>query len=254
MILTLDCGNTMIKVGLFNEQTLEFSFAITTDKNKSSDEYAIVLKTLVTSTHLNVNGAIISSVVPQLTEVLSMAIEKVFKIKPLIVDKNLKTKMPIKIDNPNELGSDLLCGAIGALNMFKGPIVVADLGTATKLYAVDKNGAFVGCVITSGLKACLKSLVSSTSLLLEVPFVFPKNIIGKNTKDSIQSGILNSQKYTVREFANDIEKELGYPVKRIITGGFSKVLEQKLDDFVWVDNLVLYGLNNIYRVNVYEKR
>lgn len=253
MVLTVDCGNTMIKFGLFEEDILKMTFSITTDRNKSSDEYGIILKTLASPDLFHVKGAIVSSVVPSLTDVLVMAIEKAYHITSLVVDKNLKTKMPIKIDNPSELGSDMLCGAIGATRMFSAPVVIADLGTATKLYVVDKNGCFAGCVITSGIRSTLKGLLNSTSLLLEVPIQFPKKVIGKNTKDSIQSGILNSQKYLIEDFAKNFEIELGYPLKRIITGGFSKVLHPKLEDFTLVSNLILHGLNEIYKVNSYEK-
>lgn len=254
MVLTIDCGNTMIKFGLFEGDDLKEAFSITTDKNKSSDEYAFIMDSFLKDKKCLIEGAIISSVVPQLNDCLSRAIKKIFHINVLIVGKGIKTKIAIKIDNPSELGSDMLCGAIGALKLFKAPVVVADLGTATKLYVVDNKNSFIGCVITTGIRASLKSLVSSTSMLLEVPLEFPKKIIGKNTKDSIQSGILNSQKYTIESFSLAMENELNCNLKKIITGGFSGLLASKMPDFECVENLILIGLNEIYKVNNNEKK
>ena len=107
---------------------------------------------------------------------LSVAIKKAFNVKPLIVDKTLKTKLPLKIDNPNELGSDLLCGAIGAINKYKYPLVVADLGTATKMYIIDKNGNYIGGMISSGMRINLEALVNNTAQLLETPIEAPKHV------------------------------------------------------------------------------
>ena len=254
MILTFDCGNTMIKIGLFDNDNFIKSYSINTDKKKSSDEYSIILKTLISSSNYHIDGAIISCVVPSLNEVLKASILDVFGVNALVVGKSLKTKLPIKIDNPSELGADMLSGAVGAAAQYHHSILVADLGTATKLYVIDKNGNFVGGVITSGIQSSMRSLVSSTSLLMEVPLNLPNKIIGKNTVDSIQSGILNSQIFLINGFAESIEKELGYPLKKIITGGFCRVLAKKIENFEFIDNLVLKGLYHIYKVNMYEKR
>lgn len=251
MILTFDCGNSMIKIGIFDGDNLIKSYVINTDRKKSSDEYAILLRDMISK--YDFDGAIISSVVPSLTNVIKRAVKRIFDIDSLVVDKTLKTKIPIKIDNPSELGSDLLCGAIGALKFYNAPLIVVDLGTANKVSVVDKNGAFIGCVISCGVSKSLKTLVDSTSLLAEVPLSFPKKTIGKNTKDSIQSGLLNSVIYSIKGFSSDIESELGYELKKIITGGFSNLFAEKLENFVHIDNLVLYGLNEIYKINNYGK-
>ena len=251
MILVIDCGNSMIKLGLFNCNELKETYSIKTDRNKSSDEYAIIIQSLIKVSSLE--GSIISSVVPSLTLLLKEAIKKIFKLNSLIISKSLKTGIPIKIDNPSELGADMLSGAIGAYNKFKEPCLVCDLGTATKIYVVDKNGSFIGGIITSGLGISLKTLVDSTSLLIEVPLIAPSHVIGKNTKDSIQSGIVLGHTYMINEFANKIEKELGYKVKRIVTGGYSSSVINGLHDFIYEKNVVLEGLLEIYKRNSYEK-
>ena len=246
MILCLDCGNTSIKIGLFKNDTLIKVYTLKTDRNKSSDEYALSISGLIKQ---KIDGAIISSVVPLLTLILKDAIKSCFNVDALILGKKIKTKLPIKIDNPSELGSDMLAGAIGAKAIVPFPFIVADLGTATKLYVVDKKGDFIGGIITAGMQISLKALVGNTAQLLETPIVAPNKIVGTNTKDSIQSGIVFGQAYLVSEFARRIEKELGYELNRVVTGGFSKEIKDEIVCFHYEPYLVLKGLYNIYKIN-----
>ena len=246
MILALDCGNTMIKVGVYEGKTLKSHFKIRSDRNKSYEEYAIMFKNYISE---KIDGAIISSVVPILTDICVLIIKNLYDVEPLIVGKGIKTKMSIKIDNPSELGSDMLCGAIGAFSKYNEPLLVADLGTATKIYVVDKNKSFIGGIITAGMESSLKGLVGSTSLLHEVSFNLPSKIICKNTKDCIQSGIINSQIFAIKEFAKEMEKELGYSLKKVISGGFSEVIKEKLPEFDYIEHVVLDGLVEVYYAN-----
>ena len=247
MVLTVDIGNTLIKLGIFDGDSLQNIFKINTNRNLSSDEYAKEIYELIKLD--KIDGAIISSVVPLVTQVLVDALKRIYKIEPLVVNKNLKTKLPIKIDNPSELGSDLLCGAIGALHKYKTPLVVADFGTATKMYVVDKNGNLVGGMITSGMKISLQSLVKNTAQLMETPLEKPKHIISKNTKECIQSGIVYGQAFMVSEFARRMEKELGYELNRVLTGGFSEVIKDQIVCFEYEPTLTLEGLYEIYKLN-----
>ena len=246
MILCLDCGNTRIKIGLFEGNELKKSLSIKTDRTRSSDEYAISFSSLIKQ---EVTGAIISSVVPLLTDTIFYALKTAFNVNALVVSKKLKTKLPIKTDNPVEVGSDLIAGAIGAKLSTPLPFIVADLGTATKLYVIDKNGAFIGAIITAGMEVSLKALVQNTSQLLETPIEAPSKIIGKNTKDSIQSGIVYGQAYMVSEFARRIEKELGYELNRVLTGGFADRIKDEIVCYNYDPYLVLRGLNYIYQIN-----
>lgn len=248
MILAVDVGNTLVKLGLFDGDELKHTFKINTNRDFSSDEYAKKIKDLMND--VKIDGAIISSVVPLLTNVIKMAIEKIYGIESLVVNKNLKTKMPLKLDNPSELGSDLLAGAIGAIKKYKYPLVVADFGTATKMYVVDKNGAYIGGMISSGMKINLEALVKSTSLLMQTPIEAPKNVISKNTKDCIQSGIVYGQAFMVSEFARRMEKELGYELERVLTGGFGEVIKEQIVCFHFEPNLCLEGLYEIYKLNI----
>ena len=246
MILCLDCGNTRIKIGLFEGNELKKSLSIKTDRTRSSDEYAMSFSSLIKQ---EVTGAIISSVVPLLTDTIFYALKTAFNVNALVVSKKLKTKLPIKTDNPVEVGSDLIAGAIGARLSTPLPFIVADLGTATKLYVIDKNGAFIGAIITAGMEISLKALVQNTSQLLETPIEAPSKIIGKNTKDSIQSGIVYGQAYMVSEFARRIEKELGYELNRVLTGGFADRIKDEIVCYNYDPYLVLRGLNYIYQIN-----
>ena len=248
MVLCIDCGNTSIKFGIVENEKLKKSYLIRTISEKSDDEYAYSFASLLKNEKM-IDGAIISSVVPLLTPVLFSAIKKVYGIEALIVGKNIKTKLALKIDNPAELGADMIAGAVGAKKKYGASTLVADLGTATKIYIVNKDEAFSGCIITCGMEIGLKSLVSSTSQLLETPIIVPPKILGKNTKECIQSGIVYGQIYMINEFAKRIENELGYPLKKVLTGGYSKIIKGELNSFIYDEDLILDGLYHIFKIN-----
>ncbi len=248
MILCIDCGNTLIKCGVYNEGKLVQFFSIDSKQNKSSSEYELIFASLIKKDNV-ITGAVLSSVVPLLVNPLMMAIKSLYGINTLLITKAIKTGINIKIDYPNELGNDLLCGAIGAKQKYGYPVVVADLGTATKMYVIDKDGNYIGGMITSGMEVSMKALDSSTSLLTEVSLKAPKKIIGKNTIDSIKSGIILGQAYMISEFARRMEKELGYSLKRVLTGGFSSEIRNEVVCFEYDPHLVLDGLYYVYQLN-----
>lgn len=248
MVICIDCGNTSIKIGVYNQKVLVSSYVIKTSRDKTCDEYVATIGELMPK-DLEVEGAIISSVVPLLTPQLEKAVKKLFKVNPLILNKTLKTKIPLHIDNPNEFGSDMLAGAVAAKEKYGFPLVVADLGTATKLYVIDKNGAIIGCAISCGLAAEIRALSENASQLMEVPIEEPSKIIGKNTKDSIQSGIIFGQAFMVSEFARRMEAELGYKLERIVTGGYASIIKNQIVCFHYEESLTLDGLNTIYQMN-----
>ena len=254
MILCLDCGNTAIDLGFYDETgLLKSRYLFLSRETRGSDDFVMRLKLLASQDNLSCNGAIISSVVPSLTKVLADAIAKVFNVKVKILNKDLKTKLPIKIDNPKELGTDFISTAVGALEKYKAPLVIADLGTTTKLSVIDKNGCFIGGVITAGMKVSLKGLVDNTAQLYDVLLEKPNKIICKNTKECIQSGVIYGQAYMVSEFARRMENELGYSLNRVLTGGFSKIIKDEIVCFAYEENLALDGLFKIYKINESEK-
>lgn len=247
MILCIEVGNTAIKLGVFEADVLKKYLLAKTEKNKTADEYQMVFESLLKE--YRISGAIISSVVPELTNIIYEATYKYCGLKPKILNRELKTKLPIKIDNPTELGSDFICTAIGALKEYSAPLIIADLGTATKLSVIDNNGSFIGGIITSGMNISLEALVEKTSQLIKVDKVAPKSIIGKNTKNCIQSGIVYGQAFMVSEFARRIEKELGYELNRVLTGGFAKIIKESIVCFNYEEKLSIEGLYEIYKIN-----
>ncbi len=249
MILCIECGNTAIKLGFFDENELKYRYSLKTIQELSSDDYAIKIKILLENKIKQINGAIVSSVVPSLTKILVNAVKNIFNCEVKVLNSTLKTKIPIKIDNPKELGTDFLCTAVGALKKYQPPFVIADLGTCTKLSIIDKNGNLIGGIITSGMKISLESLVKNAAQLYDVEISAPKKIIGKNSIESIQSGIVFGQAYMVSEFARRTENELGYKIDRILTGGYSKIIRNEIVCFHYEEDLALEGLYQIYLLN-----
>lgn len=249
MNLCIDCGNTLIKFGLFKDDKLFLFFSILSKNNLSIDDLSIRITSYIGKYFNEIKGALISSVVPSLTFIIKKAIDKTFNIDSKILNKEIKTKIALKIDNPNELGSDFLATSIGALDRFKFPMLIADLGTTTKISVIDKNGHFIGGMITSGMKLSLESLAKNAAQLFEVPLVLPKRIIGKNTIECIQSGVILGEAFMIKEFAFRMEKELNYPLNKILTGGYSEIIKDELNEFNYERYLSLIGLNRIYNLN-----
>lgn len=249
MILCVECGNTSIKLGLFEHSSpsLVNMFKIRTNTNQSNDEYAIIIDSLVKD--VEIEGVILSSVVPNLTNILKDCLERLYKVDVKVLNSKLKTKTPIKIDNPKELGADFLTTAVAAKKKYNYPLIVADLGTATKISVIDKTGALIGGIITSGMKISLDSLTNNAAQLYEVNLTLPKHIIGKNSIECIQSGIIYGQAYMIDEFSRQIENELGYKVERVLTGGYSNLIKNEISSFHYDENLSLEGLYYIYLMN-----
>lgn len=253
MVLLLDLGNTNLYCGVYLEGKLVCDFRTHSDVNKSSDEYRHIIKDFLFAYSLKTSdfeGAILSCVVPTLTNVVKMAVERLLNVKCLVVSKNLKTMLPIRIDNPNELGSDLVCDSVGAKVRYGNGLIIVDLGTANKLLVIDKDGNFVGCVITPGLKISMKALSASAAQLMDTSLVAPSKIIGKNSSDSINSGIIYGTIKMIDGLCDDIEKEVGYKLKRIVTGGNSYLITDHIkDNYIYDNNLIFEGLYQIYLKN-----
>lgn len=256
MILCVDMGNTDITVGIYADDRLITTFRTATDKKKSSDEYERLLSDFVVNKKLlqeNFTGAILCSVVPSLTSTVKKAIAAAFEVEPLIVGKGVKNGLAIRTDNPSEMGADLVADSVGGIVAYGYPLLIADLGTATKLMVIDKSGALIGAVITPGLKLSVMALVGATAQLPDISLERPKKIIGKNTSDSMNSGAIYGTSEMIKGLASEMEKELGYPCKRVVTGGFSSFVKDLLEDFTFNPNLILDGLLAIYQKNEVKK-
>lgn len=253
MVLLLDLGNTNLYAGVYSEGKLVAEFRKHTDLYRSSDEYAEILRSFLNLKKIDIaslEGAVLSSVIPSLSATLKRAAEMLIGKECKVVSKNLKSGLAIRIDNPGELGSDLVADCIGALKRYSSPCIIADLGTANKLLVVDRNGDFVGCTIGVGLKIGMKALASHTAQLMDVSLVPPAKVIGKNSPDSLNSGATYGTCCLLEGMANKIEKELGYPCRRILTGGNAVLIKDIIDpSFLYDPTLILEGLYQIYLKN-----
>ncbi|MBS7369531.1 MAG: type III pantothenate kinase [Oscillospiraceae bacterium] len=256
MILTIDVGNTNTVIGGFDENgVLIFESRISTDRYRMEDQYAITLADILRlykREPQEVEGAIVSSVVPPVTGQIKGAVEKVCSCRVFTVGPGLKTGLNIRIDEPASLGADMAAVAVGAKERYPLPAIVIDLGTATKILAVDKSGAFVGGIIAPGVKISTEALAARTASL---PLIGITNepinrVIGTNTIDCMRSGLLNGTALMIDGFIERFEEELGEKCTVIATGGFSSVIKPLCKkDFILDGSLILKGLLDIYRKN-----
>lgn len=253
MILAIDMGNTNIVIGCIDNEKTYFVERMSTDTSKTELEYVIGFKTVLELYHIELSqmeGAIISSVVPQLTNVISSAVEKTVGCKPYIVGPGLKTGLNILMDNPRTVGSDLIVDAVAAVKEYGAPCIIIDMGTATTLSVVDKKGNYIGGMILPGVRVSVDSLVSRTAQLPRIGLEAPKKCIGKNTIDCMKSGVILGNAACLDGLVERIEDELGYSAPVIATGGLARILvplcKRKM---VLDDALLLKGLKILYDKN-----
>ena len=252
MILTLDLGNTNLYLGVYQDEKLIATYRTYSDKRKSSDGYGVILQTFLSKEKLNPSlfkGAILSSVIPSLNRTIVLAVEKILHISCMQVSPKIKSGIPLRIDNPSELGADLVSDAVGAIKKYGTSLLIVDMGTATKFLVVNKDGAFEGCIITPGIKTSFRALIEDTAQLMEIEFETPRNLIGKNSKDSLNSGAIYGTCAQIIELRRMIEDNLGYKLIPILTGGNAILVKNHLEDFIYDDHLILDGLLTIYKKN-----
>lgn len=251
MLLTIDVGNTLTDLGIFDGDELKSTFKIKSNTDRSYDEYRVLFSSYLReeAAGFSFSRVIISSVVPSLTRIWTRLCKDILKIRPLTLGPGLKTGIKISTDNPSEVGSDLVADAVGAFNKYGGNLFIADLGTANKYIYVDKNGSFGGCAIAPGLLLSMNALVNGTAALPEVSANLTKKVIGKNTADSMNSGILNGTSYEVKGFYEAFQKEAGVPLRPILTGGNAFYVKDLLPAFQFDNWLLLNGLKEIAKKN-----
>lgn len=256
MLLAIDLGNTNITIGGFEnpeKNALAFSARLTTDRQRTADQYAAELKNIISLKfdHLSaIDSAIISSVVPPLTDIISAAITALFGIKPLILGPGVKTGLNILIDNPAQLGADIVAVSVAAKELFPLPSAVCDLGTASTISVLDKNGNMLGGVIYPGVRTSLDALVRDTSLLQLISLEAPARVIGRGTVESMQAGVIFGAASLLDGMLERIEAELRQPVTAITTGGLAEpIVAHCKREFIYSENLVLLGLRMIYVKN-----
>ncbi|MBB6625551.1 type III pantothenate kinase [Clostridium gasigenes] len=257
MILLVDVGNTNIVLGVYKDSEYVASWRLSTDVKKTSDEYEIQVMQLFTQSKLDpkeVEGIIISSVVPNIMHSLENMIKKSFGINPIVVGPGVKTGINIKYDNPKEVGADRIVNAVAANDRYYRDMIIIDFGTATTFCSVTKEGNYLGGCIVPGVKIASDALFERAAKLPRVELEVPRNIICKNTISSMQAGILYGYIGQVEYIVNKIKKEmmdLGSDEPLVIaTGGLAKLIAKETDVIDKVkSSLTLEGLRIIYEKN-----
>lgn len=253
MILAVDIGNTNIVVGCFSDNKILFTERISTNKTATDLEYASSVQMAMHMHGINsdmLKGAIISSVVPSVTNTFKRAVEKYAGVDVLVVGPGIKTGLSINIDNPAQLGSDLVVDAVAGINGYPVPQVIIDMGTATTMSVIDKNKNYIGGIIMTGVSVSAEALASRTSQLPRIAYEVPKKVIGTNTVDCMKSGVIYANACAIDGLISRFEEEIGSPCTVIATGGLASTIIPLCKKKIIIDDeLLLKGLMIIYNKN-----
>ena len=229
MILAIDIGNTHSVIGIYNGSKLLGDWRVTSFVTRTEDEFGALVKQFCDDAKISlkkINSIGIASVVPNLTEVCIRMSRKYFKIEPIVVSSDLVLGIKVMYDDPRSVGADRLCNAVAGYAKYKGPIVIVDFGTATTFDVVSKNGEYLGGVITAGVETAAGELHRRAAKLPKIDLKFPEKVIGTNTVNSMQAGIMYGALDSMETMIRRISKELDdYPTV-IATGGFSETMKK----------------------------
>ena len=258
MILTIDIGNSNIVIGGVENDEIVFEARLRTESTKTSDQYCVDLKILMEVYGVNskeIEGTIIASVVPQVLNSMRTAIQKLTGKVPLVVGPGLKTGLNILLENPGQTGADLVAADVAALREHKPPLILIDMGTATNISVLDKNGAHIGGCIVPGVKLSMDALTEGTALLPGLQLDQPKRAIGRNTIDAMRSGIMMGTACMLDGMVERMEAELGCKTTVVATGGIAKfIIPMCKTPMIYDKDLIIKGLAALYRDNAKPKR
>ncbi|MDR1156866.1 MAG: type III pantothenate kinase [Oscillospiraceae bacterium] len=253
MLLVVDVGNSNIVFGCVRGEEISGMFRMETDIHKTEYEYAVAIRQILALDGIDAGdftGAIVSSVVPPLTNPVRLAVKRITGCDALVVGAGLKTGLNIRIDDPAQLGSDLVATGVAASSMYELPVIIFDMGTATTIGVVDKKANFIGGAIFPGVALSIDALVSSTSQLPKVPIEAPARGISTNTIDCMKSGAIFGTAAMMDGMIDRFEKELGMPARVVATGGLSaRVVPYCRHAIVHDETLLLRGLRILYEKN-----
>jgi type III pantothenate kinase len=253
MILTVDIGNSNIVIGGVEGENIVFEARLRTEATKTSDQYCVDLKSIMDIYGIrteSIEGGIIASVVPQVLNSFQTAIKKLTGKTCLVVGPGLKTGLNILLENPGQTGADLVVADVAALREHKPPLIVIDMGTATTMSVLDKNGAHIGGCIIPGVKISMDALTERTALLPGLQLDQPKRAIGRNTVDAMRSGIMMGTACMLDGMIQRMEQELGCKTTVIATGGIAKFIIPMCKSTILYDkDLLIKGLAALYRDN-----
>ncbi len=255
MLLTIDIGNTNITLGMFKDEKLCFVSRLATQRVRTRDEYAFEMLNMFNLNSIDpkqCRAAIISSVVPEITRDIGSAVKLTTGCTPKYIDNNIRTDLKIATQIPGQLGADMIVGSVAAIDKYPLPCLVIDLGTANKMFVIDKNGTFLGCTISAGIGLSLNALASGASQLPAVNIKAPEKTIGTETVSCMQSGTVYGTACMIDGMIERFEAELGYSFASIVaTGGYAKpIVKHCKREILFDDNLLLDGLKSIYCKNV----
>lgn len=251
MLLAVDVGNTNITIGAFERERLVTTFRMTTKLPRTSDEYGTEIRTLLTNNGISPNAidhAIFSSVVPNVMHSLTSAMIKYFNVTPIVVEPGITTGLEIATENPRQLGADRIVDAVGAYELYGGPLIVIDYGTATTYDLVDENGVFLAGVICPGIRLSAKALCEDTAKLPEIEIKKPNSILGRETISCIQAGLFYGQVGQTEYIVERMKQEANFSdIKVVATGGLGKIIAGETESIdIYDSTLTLQGMRFIY--------
>ena len=253
MFCAIDVGNTHTVLGLYEHETLIESWRLRSDTERTADEWGVNFKTLFSMRDLDitsVTAAAVASVVPPATHAVKRACVRYFGVEPLVIGPGVKTGLPIRYENPREVGADRVVNAVAGFAACKSACIVVDFGTATTFDCISGDGAYLGGAITPGIVTSLDALASKTSKLPRVEIGLPRRAIGRNTVESIQSGVLYGYVAMVDGMVERLSREMEGAISVIATGGLAPIIAKESRTIARVEpNLTLEGLRLIYELN-----
>ena len=252
MVLLINADNQIIKIGIFDGKDIFVSEYINADKNATVFQYKKQIKDILCEADVNeedLNGAIISSVVPNLTDTLKKATEKLLKKQPIVLKAGVKTGLNIKLDNISFVGTDFICNCVGALSLYDTSVIIIDIGSVICTSIIDHNKSFVGRTISAGLSLQLSALYKQSAQLFDVSLSEKAELYGKNTSDAIRSGVVFGTAHMLNMQVQKLKEE--FPNSKIIVTGYeAETIKDYLSfDFDLSENLSLLGLKEIYLKN-----
>jgi len=253
MILAIDIGNSNTVIGCIDNSDISHVFRLSTNSAKTADEYAVEIGGILDFhgvERAKIDGAVLSCVVPPLTGVFKNAVKLLSGVDAIVVGAGVKTGMNISIDDPGQLGGDMVATAVGALASYEPPVIIVDLGTATKMFVLDKTGSFIGGAILPGVWISMNALAASTSQLPRVPIEAPNRSISANTVDCMKSGVVFGAASAIDGMTERFEAELGQRAQIVATGGLAEAVYRFCKrEIVYDPHLILRGLGIIFDKN-----